>query len=99
ALDLHPQGEDDRRGVHRARQGAGPRLVTAADEGVPLFQGLPLIVPHVCHLSASSGSSRVKRPSLPPRNSSSSTRAIRSVSHSPPEIRIPRFWAPRSSRR
>ena len=47
----------------------------------------------------SSGSSSVKLPSLPPRNSSSKILAIRSVSTSPPEIKKPRFFPAASSRR
>ena len=46
-----------------------------------------------------SGSSNVKRPSLPERNSSSRIFAMRSVSTSPPEIRKPRFFPAASSRR
>ena len=45
------------------------------------------------------GSSNVKRPSLPERNSSSRIFAMRSVSTSPPEIRKPRFFPAASSRR
>ena len=53
---------------------------------------LPLLFRH-------SGSSSVKRPSLPARNSSSKIFAMRSVSTSPPEIRKPRFRPADSSRR
>ena len=42
---------------------------------------------------SSPGSSRVNFPNFPPRNSSSRTLAIRSVSNSPPEMRMPRFPA------
>ena len=48
---------------------------------------------------ASPGSSRVNFPNFPPRNSSSRTLAIRSVSNSPPEMRMPRFPAASSRRR
>ena len=42
---------------------------------------------------SSPGSSKVNFPNFPPRNSSSRTLAIRSVSNSPPEMRMPRFPA------
>ena len=48
---------------------------------------------------SSPGSSRVNFPNFPPRNSSSRTLAIRSVSNSPPEMRMPRFPAASSRRR
>ena len=48
---------------------------------------------------SSPGSSKVNFPNFPPRNSSSRTLAIRSVSNSPPEMRMPRFPAASSRRR
>ena len=67
-----------------------------------LSRRLPLVGPEI-HYALSShvspGISSVNRPSLLPRYSSSRVRAMRSVSNSPPEIRIPRFWAQASSSR
>ena len=79
-------------GVHRPHQRPRACLVHAADEGMARRAGLCLIMQVDAHaLSPSGGSSSVKRPSLPPRNSSSRMRLMRSVSTSPPEIKNPRL--------
>ena len=108
AGDVRALGQDHRRGVHRSGQRSGPRLVTAADPdkaGLHCFlfilsrshAFLPFL--QAAHIDVPSGVSSVKRPSFPALYSSSRTRAIRSVSNSPPEMRIPRFAAPASSSR
>ena len=89
-----------RGGIQGSGQGTRPRLVTAAHRLVALLPARPLQLPEIYlfhHTSSSSGDSSVKFPSFPLLYSSSSTRDIRSVSTSPPEIRNPRFRPHRSS--
>ena len=82
--------ENDCRCVNRSGQWAAACLVHTADRTIPL---LPQITFKGIHQQSSGGSSSVMRPSLPERNSSSSTRAMRSVSYSPLPARNPRFLA------
>ena len=91
-LDLTVFRQDNGGGVHRPHQRPRACLVHAADKSMARRAGLCLIMQVDAHaLSPSGGSSSVKRPSLPPRNSSSRIRLMRSVSTSPPEIKNPRL--------
>ena len=92
SFDHAVRRQDDRSGIHRPHQRPRARLVHAADGRKARRAGFLLKMQVDAHaLSPSGGSSSVKRPSLPPRNSSSRMRLIRSVSTSPPEIKNPRL--------
>ena len=97
AGDILPQGQNHRRRVYRPGQRTRSRFITAADEGVTLRDRFLFILPKI-HCYAPSGLSRVNRPSLLPRYSSSRTRAMRPVSTSPPRTRKP-LRRPACSRR
>ena len=92
-------GQNYSGGAYRPGKRAAARLVHAADCRIALVKPLVLNFPHgdFAHRSPS-GSSSVNRPSFPLRNSSSRTRAIRSVLISPRLSRKPRF-RPASVRR
>ena len=67
-------------------QAISPKLVCHQKQNISFHASL-----------TSSGSSKVSRPSLPDRYSSSSTLAIRSVLTTPPDMRNPRFFPAISS--
>ena len=81
----------------RLRPPPGGSLVTFWTARKSLAAGAAKLPP--VKNQSSPGSSRVNFPNFPPRNSSSRTLAIRSVSNSPPEMRMPRFPAASSRRR
>ena len=92
-LDHAVRRQDHGSSVHRSHQRTGAGFIHAADlcaAGGKRFALAGIINAH----DGSSGTvSSVKRPSLPPRNSSSKIRLMRSVSTSPPEMRKPRLRA------
>ena len=84
--------QDYRSRAHRPGQRASARFIHTADDFNALCVVLVLDLPHGQFLhSKSSGISSVNFPSLPLRNSSISTFAIRSVWTSPPRSKKPRF--------
>ena len=105
-LSLRPSIRQQR-GKITAAAYTGPAKGPAPASSQPQIVPIPCSVSSrsICHRSVfsviyftSSTVSSVKRPNLPPRNSSSKTRLIRSVSTSAPRMRKPRLRPARTSR-
>ena len=99
-LVRYAKGENNCRGINIAGQRTRASLICPADKLISHIVELTLHGPetiyfHVAHTPC--GTSSVKRPSFPLRNSSSRILAMRSVSTSPPDIRNPRLRPASSS--